>query len=303
MITLKKVYIGIISFILIIILVLLANYQIKSSYESLTRNISVRTLSPSQTQILQDIVAVKIMQNEETLDFMLEDNRWYIYSDHVLLADATEVFNLLSYFQNINLFELVETNVYDPSFYGINHQSKTLSLLDRSGETRTLMAGNSYSLTHYYVYEMESQTVYLMDRVYFDGISTNITNWRTKDYLQFDRNNAQQILFQINGQTHIINFDEYEENMPSAQTLESERLVYLLQFLEQTRARYYITDYATPEILYNYGLYSPDAIITIKYSSGEEVRLIIKESLYSAHDSYATLDGTSIIFTIPSPTF
>ncbi len=263
-----------------------------------TSGVTTITTSATMPDIAENgipavITEVKVSHSSTDIEATLQDNDWVFNTGD--RANSMYIFELIWRFADIFPSDKIEG---DPSLYtyGVYPNNKTIMFSDGGDDSFTLMQGALASESQYYAYHLESNCIYLVDRHYFDMLSTDMNDWRSKDIINFDH--ATQLTVSANNMIHNIFLDE--EDVASLLSLTDEEYLSLIRFLSNAVIGDYITNQATDEILAMYSLDKPQASITLFYDDGTDLTLDLVANPFNPSELYCTIPGSTDIFTLPS---
>lgn len=218
---------------------------------------------------ISDIQKVHFSAHSSSFTAERVGNDWSITSPIQSVADSTYIYNVISQFVSPGLIHTIESEVSDPSKYGIYDYSPTISLIDENGAEYTLIAGNIADETTYYAYSPLTESVYTIKKEIFDFVSTDLSKWRTKNYITFEPENTSKIEVVSSSDTYTL--------LPTAGTttvnfstehLSAKQVEDFLTFLSNSKVSQFITDAAPQHIVASYGFGNPYMKVKIYDISG-----------------------------------
>ena len=217
-------------------------------------------------------------------------NDWVLTEPLEVMADATYVYNVISRFVSPGLIHTVESEVEDPTAFGIYEYSPSISLYDAYNTEYQLIAGDAADETTYYAYSPLTKCIYTIKKEIFDYVSTDLALWRNKDYLGFSKQQPTKIVLSQKGVLHTLLPSPNQQNYTS-DTLSHEQITNIMSFLSSSKVVNFIMDQAPENIISSYGFNKPDFIFTLYQASGETQSFAFKLSEDSL--AYYVLDQTS----------
>ena len=197
------------------------------------------------------------------------DDKWSITSPIQSIADSTYIYDVISKFVSPGLIHTIETEVDDPSPYGIYDYSPTISLIDENGAQYTLIAGDSADETTYYAYSPLTKSIYTIKKEIFDFLSTDLSKWRSKDYITFVPEETSKIeLITTTKSYTLLPSNTNGTTTFSSQELSPKEVEDFIAFLSTSKINQFIIDEAPSHIILSYGFGSPDMKIKIYNTSG-----------------------------------
>lgn len=107
-----------------------------------------------------DITAFSYQYEDQTLEFVKEEDTWYYNKDKTILIDSSKITSMLSGILSVEATDKI-TDYDSLSDYGLDNPSNTITVTTADGTT-TLKAGSENTmLSEYYLMKDEDQTVYL----------------------------------------------------------------------------------------------------------------------------------------------
>lgn len=194
-------------------------------------------------------------------------NDWFLIEPLEVMADPTYVYNVISRFVSPGLIHTIASEVEDPTAFGIYEYSPSISLYDLNNMEYKLIAGNAADETTYYAYSPLTKCIYTIKKEIFDYVSTDLSLWRTKDYLGFSTDHTSKIALSKKGVLHTILPSGDKETYTSS-TLSMAQITNIISFLSSSKVLNFIMDNAPSHIVSSYGFNAPDFIITLYQSSG-----------------------------------
>lgn len=224
-------------------------------------------------------------------------NDWFITEPMQSKADSTYVYNVISRFVSPGVIHTIASEVEDPSAFGIYEYSPSISLYDLNDMEYKLIAGNAADETTYYTYSPLTQCIYTIKKEIFDYVSTDLSLWRTKDYLGFSEATTSKIALSKQGTLHTL-LPSADKKTYTSTTLSVKQVSDIISFLSSSKILNFITDDAPSHIISSYGFDAPDLALTLYHESGNRNRFSFKlteDGLY-----YYVLDAsTHNIYKVP----
>lgn len=197
------------------------------------------------------------------------DNEWFITNPIQSIADSTYVYNVISQFVSPGLIHTIETEVTDPSSYGIYDYSPTMTLVDENGAEYTLIAGSAASDTTYYAYSPLTRCIYTIKKEIFDFVSSDLASWRTKQYIPFNPEQVAKINVTTPDTHYAIEPVSIEGNKAFyGENLSQKEVDELINFLSLSKVDQFIIDDASEHIISSYGFNQPNLKVKIYDFSG-----------------------------------
>lgn len=198
-----------------------------------------------------------------------DQSNWFITKPTKALADPTYIYNIISQFVSPGVIRTIETEVTDPSSYGIYEYSPSITLYDLNNMEYQLIAGNAADESTYYTYSPLTKCVYTIKKEIFDFVSSDLLQWRSKNYLSFSASETAKINLSINGTMHtLLPSTTGDEVTFSSSTLNDKRVLSFISFLSTSKVDTFIIDNAPPDIISSYGFDAPTVSLTIYDKSG-----------------------------------
>ena len=217
-------------------------------------------------------------------------NDWVLTEPLEVMADATYVYNVISRFVSPGLIHTVESEVEDPTAFGIYEYSPSISLYDADDTEYQLIAGDEADETTYYAYSPLTKCIYTIKKEIFDYVSMDLAVWRNKDYLGFSKQPPSKIVFSQKGVLHTLLPSPNPQNYTS-DTLSQEQMTHIMSFLSSSKIVNFIMDQAPDNIIASYGFNQPDFIFTLYHNEGQPQSFAFKRSEDSL--AYYVLDQTN----------
>lgn len=216
-----------------------------------------------------EIQKIAFSAHSSFIEATRNQNNWFITEPTESMADPTYIYNIISQFVSPGVIHTIETNVTDPSSYGIYEYSPSITLYDLNNVEYKLIAGNSADETTYYTYSPLTQCIYTIKKEIFDFVSTDLSYWRSKDYLNFSAQDTAKINISFEGRMHTIVSSTGEDGIHfSSETLSSDKVNSIIAFLSTSKVETFIMDQASSHIISSYGFDTPSLLLTIYEHSG-----------------------------------
>ncbi|MDF2615123.1 MAG: hypothetical protein K0S71_2909 [Clostridia bacterium] len=215
-------------------------------------------------------------------------------------ADNLFIYNIILSFKEPSFDTVIDIDPVNLRDYGIDELSPTLKLYTKDNESYELIRGNFADALHYYVYSPMSNTIYTMQKSAFENIHSDLTMWRDKDLLAFNKKDIQNIELTYNNVLHTITPTRLADSVSfKSETLDEKTLNHLVDFLESCTIKDFITDTADSSLLNAYGFSTPDLKVKIALKSGQSLVTVIGKSLKEENLCYVVINHSSSIATIP----
>lgn len=197
------------------------------------------------------------------------NNEWFITAPIQSVADSTYVYNVISQFISPGLIHTIETEVTDPSSYGIYDYSPKITLVDENGAEYTLIAGNAASDITYYAYSPLTKCIYTIKKEIFDFVMADLSFWRTKDYISFNPEQTAKIEITTSDTHYVLEPVSIEGSKDFySQNLSQKEVEYFISLLSTSKVEQFIVDNASEHIISSYGFNKPNMKIKIYDFSG-----------------------------------
>ncbi|MEG0847017.1 MAG: DUF4340 domain-containing protein [Niameybacter sp.] len=191
-------------------------------------------------------------------------NDWSIVSPIESDADSTYIYNVISQFTIPGLIHTIETGVTNPSSYGIFEYSPCITLIDQAESEYTLIAGNAASETTSYVYSPLTQCVYTIKTDILNSVSSDLSDWRSKDYITFVPEQTSKIDVITAHTTYSLLPNLESTDKPFvADGLSPMEVEDIINFLTVSKVSQFIVDHAPTHIISSYGFNTPTVKIKL----------------------------------------
>lgn len=218
---------------------------------------------------ISDIETIHFTSHASSFTAKRIDSNWFITSPIQSVADSTYIYDVISKFVSPGLIHTIETQVEDPSSYGIYDYSPTLSLVDKNGAQYTLIAGNSADETTYYTYSPLTQCIYTINKSVFDFLSTDPAKWRSKNYIHFNQDTTSKIELVTPTRTYTVSLSTPSGTSSFvSEDLTPRDLDNFITFLASSKVEQFIIDGAPDHIILSYGFNQPDIKLKIYSQTG-----------------------------------
>lgn len=216
-----------------------------------------------------EIQKIAFSAHSSFIEATRNQNNWVITEPTQSMADPTYIYNIISQFVSPGVIHTIETDVTDPSSYGIYEYSPSITLYDLNNIEYKLIAGNSADETTYYTYSPLTKCIYTIKKEIFDFVSTDLSYWRSKDYLTFSAQNTSKINISFEGRMHTLLPSTGEDGIHFySETLSTDKVNSIIAFLSTSKVETFIMDQAPNHIASSYGFDTPALAITIYENSG-----------------------------------
>lgn len=249
-----------------------------STWVLIMYNQSTREPSLAQTSDLaqlpwdkesSEIQKIVFSSHSSVIEATRNQNNWFITKPTESIADPTYIYNIISQFVSPGVIHTIETDVTDPSSYGIYEYSPSITLYDLNNIEYKLIAGNSADETTYYTYSPLTKCIYTIKKEIFDFVSTDLSYWRSKDYLSFSPQDTSKINISLEGSMHTLLPSIDQEGIHFySETLSSDKVNSIIAFLSTSKVENFIIDGAPSHIASSYGFDTPPISLTIYDQSG-----------------------------------
>lgn len=218
---------------------------------------------------ISDIQEIHFTNHSSSFTAKRIDDEWSITNPIQSVADSTYIYDVISKFVSPGLIHTIETGVDDPSAYGIYDYSPTISLIDQNGAEYTLIAGNSADETTYYAYSPLTKCIYTIKKDIFDFLSTDLSKWRSKDYINFNKETTSKVEFITPTKTYTL-FPPSETGSSSfiSEDLTPREVDSFITFLSSSKIEQFIMDQAPSNIILSYGFDNPHMKLKIYDKAG-----------------------------------
>lgn len=230
-----------------------------------------------------------------------EENNWQVTQPLKLAADASYIYHIVSEFTTPGRLHIFEGTIKDPSLYGIDSSSPSLTLYATEGITYEFIRGNVVDETFYYAYSPKDQRLYTVPCELFDSLSKNVNVWTSKDFFNFSKDTVSEIYFSFGNTKHQVTSTLlHDQHLFKSDTLPQESVDALINFLTSTKANAYVVHHAEPEIIKRYGFYDTSLRIVITTKDGSSETYLISTTFSDRDAHYVLIEGTGTILTIDS---
>lgn len=217
---------------------------------------------------ISDIQEIHFSSHSSSFTAKRVNDEWSITSPIQSIADPTYIYDVISKFVSPGLIHTIETDVNDPSTYGIYDYSPTISLIDQNGAQYTLVAGKSADETTYYAYSPLTKCIYTIKKEIFDFLSTDLSNWRSKDYIHFNKETTSKVEFITPTKSYIISNSTPNGSSFTSTELTPKEIDNFITFLASSKIEQFIIDGAPSNIILSYGFDNPNMKLKIYDKSG-----------------------------------
>lgn len=247
-----------------------------------------------------DITKVIFKQASHKIEVSRSGDEWFLSTPLTDKADALYVYNVISAFTEPMFEQVIEISPTNLTNYGIDELSTTITLYDQDQHEYVLIKGNSVNELSDYVYSPMSDTVYTMPKTAFQNISTDITKWRNKELLSFNKSDVKKINISYNNNSYVLLPTVENGNISfSNPKLQSNFISSFISLLETAKIQNFVTDEADATILDAYGFSNPSLKTTIYLKSGSTLSLTFGSTLKDENICYIKRGESSSIVTIP----
>nr|WP_302598023.1 DUF4340 domain-containing protein [uncultured Cellulosilyticum sp.] len=255
------------------------------------------------SESVADITKVVYKHSGQQLVASREGDNWFITEPIKAEGDALYIYNVISAFKEPLFEEMIEVSPTNPTSYGIDELSSSITLYDNEGHEYVLIKGNPANSLNDYVYSPLSDTVYTMPQTTFNTIKSDINSWRNKELLSFNRNNVKEIILTLGGQNYTLLPEEVgtapqTQIFFTAQNLNPTNTNSFVSYLETSKIEKFITDTPDSVILDAYGFNKPTLKVTIKLNDGSSLGLTIGNVMKAENICYAKRDDSNSIYGI-----
>lgn len=275
-------------------------YQQRQDINSLADTTTMTPILWSKAS--SDIVKIKYSQANNTIEAIREGSNWCITSPIKEKGDSAYIYNVIAPFTEPIFDSVVEISPSKLSAYGIDKNSPTITLYDQDNHEYIIQKGSAQDTLFTYVYTPMSDTIYTMAHNPFEAISTDITKWRSKELLSFDRQDITKVIISDGVNSYTLMPEETTINNSTKFTsseLDSNFVETFIFFLESCKIQSFITDTSDESILEAYGFNNPFAKISFYLNTGEKVSLTIGNIVKEENLCYVKLADSSSIVAIP----
>lgn len=218
---------------------------------------------------ISDIQEIHFTSHSSSFTAKRVDDEWSITSPIQSIADSTYIYDVISKFVSPGLIHTIEIDVDDPSAYGIYDYSPTISLIDQNGAEYTLIAGNSADETTYYAYSPLTKCIYTIKKDIFDFLSTDLSKWRSKDYINFNKETISKVEFITPTKTYkLLAPTETGSSSFISEDLTPRDVDNFITFLSSSKIEQFIMDGAPSHIILSYGFDNPHMKLKIYDKAG-----------------------------------
>jgi len=247
-----------------------------------------------------NINKIEFSESGHKVQAVRASENWELSSPISSKADNFFIYNIILAFKEPVFTETIETDPAKLSDYGIDNLSPHLKLSTKDKDTYELIRGDLADTLHYYVYSPMSATIYTMPKSGFENIHTDLSMWRDKDLLTFNKKDITKLDITYNNTL----YTTLPENQPlntlfKSDVLDEKILNYLVDFLESCTIKEFITDTADSSLLPAYGFNAPSLKVKMTLNSGEILTFIMGISIKSENLCYAVINHSNSIVTIP----
>ena len=215
-------------------------------------------------------------------------------------ADNLFIHNIILSFKEPALVKVIDTEPTQLTDYGIDTFSPNLKLYTKDAHVYELVRGIPADAFNDYVYSPMSNTVYTMPQTAFESIHTRLASWRDKSLLSFNQSDIEKIDLIYNSTAYtIIPANDAGDIRFTAEGLEEGVLNRLIDFLQISTIKDFITDKADPQLLSAYGFDNPTVKVKISLKNSRILMLTIGNSIKSENLSYAQINLSGNIVTMP----
>lgn len=107
-----------------------------------------------------DITAFSYQYEDQTLEFVKEEDTWYYNKDKTIPIDSSKITSMLSGILSVEATDKI-TDYDSLSDYGLDNPSNTITVTTADGTTTLKVGSENTMLSEYYLMKDEDQTVYL----------------------------------------------------------------------------------------------------------------------------------------------
>ena len=107
-----------------------------------------------------DITAFSYQYEDQTLEFVKEEDTWYYNKDKTIPIDLSKITSMLSGILSVEATDKI-TDYDSLSDYGLDNPSNTITVTTADGTTTLKVGSENTMLSEYYLMKDEDQTVYL----------------------------------------------------------------------------------------------------------------------------------------------
>lgn len=239
-------------------------------------------------------------EGQNNIEVVRESDFWRLHQPLNTPADNLLIYKILLSFREPSLTEVIEVNPLHLNDYGIHDFSPRITIYTTDQEVYELIRGDLSDSSHYYVYSPMAHTIYTMSKYHFDILQTDISAWRDKSLLSFDKENIASITLDIAQNTYKITPSTKDsEIIFEAEGLDEKTLNQFIDFLQVCKINHFITDLADPHLLKSYGFDSPSLRVLITLKSGEQLHILIGNILKQENICYTIINHSKSILAIP----
>lgn len=261
-----------------------------------TTNLPPILWSESSTNINKIVFS----ENGHEIQALRKNNEWELIKPLSSKADNLFIYNIIVAFKEPAFTQTIDPDPKNLADYGIDSFSPHIELYTINNHTYELTRGKLADAQHYYIYSPMSNTVYTMSKSAFENLHTDLLGWRNKDLLSFKKKDVKKIELSYNNNFYtLLPFKSSSDVVFKTEGLEEKKLNKLIDFLEASTVKEFITDTADSALLNAYGFNTPSLKLTITLNSGEALTASIGNMLKAENLCYAVINHSSSISTIP----
>lgn len=286
-------------FVFILFSFVLFFYQKYSVASTYAVSSPIKTVPLNKTA--SDIIALEYKWSDGSIATSREDNVWSITSPAKATGDASYIYSIISKFTTPGNLHLIESNIEDTSYYGIDAYSPSLIFSASDGSTYEIIKGYAIDEVYDYVYNPLDQSIYAVSKELFNHLSKDLTTWFNKDFLGFKESEINEITISFKGNVHTITPMILHNQLTfSSSTLSEADVQVILNFLSTTKATSYVVDHASEQIIESYGFNNSPIELVLHLNDSTKKTFFISTSFSSPDSQYILIKDNNTIITINS---
>ena len=247
-----------------------------------------------------NINRIVFSENGHQIEAARTMDEWMLKSPISSKADNFFIYNVIQTFKEPTFAQTVDTEPANLEDYGIDSFSPHLKLYTNDDESYELIWGKPADSLHYYVYSPMSNTIYIMSSSTLNNIHTDLSIWRDKTLLAFNKTDIRKIELSYNSSYYtLMPSDLSSEPIFKADGLDEMILTKLINFLQSSTINHFITDTADDGLFKAYGFDNPALKISITLKSGERYTVTIGRTIKEENLCYVVTNHSNSIVTIP----
>ncbi|MDF2878125.1 MAG: hypothetical protein K0S30_1221 [Clostridia bacterium] len=273
-------------------------YQKRQDAHSFAAATSLPPILWSETS--SNINKIIFSEGGQEIEVIRSSQDWELSKPIIEKADNLFIHNIISSFKEPALVEVIDIEPTQLQNYGIDAFSPTVKLYTKDTHVYELIRGIPADAFNDYVYSPMSNTVYTMPQTAFKTLPTRLASWRDKSLLAFDQSDVEKIDLIYNNTAYTLTPVTNSLDIRfKADGLEEDVLNRLIDFLQISTIKDFITDQADSKLLTAYGFDNPTVKVKIFLKNSDILMLTIGNSIKTENLSYAQTNLSGNIVTMP----